>query len=95
MFRRASRQSWQSWQSDLEAVVLPAATKEAIMGYDALIFDLSQRSDGCRGRYPELHNTIVDQNAARVGLCAQVHVPTGRICLLPYQHQGSCDFQAG
>jgi hypothetical protein len=41
---------------------------------------------------PEMHNASVDEVAARKGACAQVHLPTGRMCILPHGHQGSCDF---
>ena len=41
---------------------------------------------------PEMHNASVDEFAARKGACAQVHLPTGRMCILPHGHQGSCDF---
>ena len=40
----------------------------------------------------EMHNASVDEVAARKGACAQVHLPTGRMCILPKSHQGSCDF---
>ena len=40
----------------------------------------------------EMHNASVDEVAARQGACAQVHLPTGRMCILPHGHPGSCDF---
>ena len=40
----------------------------------------------------EMHNASVDEYAAREGECAQVHLPTGRICTLPHGHKGSCLF---
>ena len=40
----------------------------------------------------EMHNASVDEVAARQGACAQVHLPTGRMCILPHGHRGSCDF---
>ena len=40
----------------------------------------------------EMHNASVDEFAARRGACAQVHLPTGRMCILPHGHKGSCDF---
>ena len=39
-----------------------------------------------------MHNASVDEVAARQGACAQVHLPTGRMCLLPHGHRGSCHF---
>jgi hypothetical protein len=41
----------------------------------------------------ERHNVSVDENLADQGVCAQVHLPTGRICLLPHRHRGSCHFE--
>jgi hypothetical protein len=40
----------------------------------------------------EMHNASVDEDAAKEGACAQVHLPTGRMCVLPHGHKGSCDF---
>lgn len=40
----------------------------------------------------EMHNASVDEDAARAGECAQVHLPTGRICTLPHGHARSCEF---
>ena len=40
----------------------------------------------------EMHNASVDEDAARQGACAQVHLPTGRMCILPHGHPGSCHF---
>ena len=40
----------------------------------------------------EMHNASVDEDAARRGACAQVHLPTGRMCILAHGHRGSCDF---
>jgi len=34
----------------------------------------------------EMHNASVDEVAARQGACAQVHLPTGRMCILPHGH---------
>ena len=39
-----------------------------------------------------MHNASVDEDAARMGACAQVHLPTGRMCILPRSHRGSCNF---
>ena len=44
-------------------------------------------------RNREVHNATVHETVARVGLCAQIHLPTGRLCMLPYRHRGSCDFR--
>lgn len=40
----------------------------------------------------ETHNASVDQDAAGEGLCAQVHLPSGRLCTLPHGHVSSCEF---
>lgn len=40
----------------------------------------------------DLHNTAVDEGAARKGACGELHLQTGRTCTLPYGHGGSCDF---
>ena len=40
----------------------------------------------------EMHNASVDEDAAREGECAQVHLPTGRTCTLPHGHERSCEF---
>ena len=42
----------------------------------------------------ETHNTCVDDKSAATGACAQLHVQTGRICVLGHHHAGSCDFVA-
>ena len=42
----------------------------------------------------EMHNASIDEYAARRGACAQVHLPTGRMCILPHGHPGSCHFIA-
>ena len=46
------------------------------------------------GNVSELHNASVDEDAARQGGCAQVHLPTGRMCTLRHAHLGSCEFSA-
>ena len=40
----------------------------------------------------EMHNASVDEDLARAGECAQVHLPTGKMCTLPHGHKGSCEF---
>jgi hypothetical protein len=41
----------------------------------------------------EVHNTQINTAAAQAHRCGMTHLPTGRICLLPERHSGSCDFQ--
>lgn len=40
----------------------------------------------------DLHNPSVDEDLARSGACAEVHLQTGRTCTLQYGHAASCDF---
>jgi hypothetical protein len=40
----------------------------------------------------DLHNPSIDEDVARRGGCAEIHLPTGRTCTLGYRHDGSCDF---
>jgi len=39
-----------------------------------------------------MHNASIDEDAAKAGACAQLHLPTGRMCTLVAGHDGSCDF---
>jgi hypothetical protein len=41
---------------------------------------------------PWVHNPSVDEAFALRGACGQTHLPTGRTCVLPHGHQGSCMF---
>jgi hypothetical protein len=52
-----------------------------------------KRSAGSANR-SAMHNAAVDEPAATEGGCAQVHLPTGRMCTLRRGHQGSCEFVA-
>jgi hypothetical protein len=38
----------------------------------------------------DVHNTNVNEAAARAGRCGMVHLPTGRMCRLPPLHEGAC-----
>jgi hypothetical protein len=40
----------------------------------------------------ERHNPSVDEDLAAAGRCAQVHLPSGRICVREHLHRGSCQF---
>lgn len=42
----------------------------------------------------ERHNPSVDEHLADQGACGQIHLPTGRVCLLTHHHDGSCAFDA-
>jgi hypothetical protein len=41
---------------------------------------------------PWVHNSSVDEAFALRGACGQTHLPTGRTCVLPRGHRGSCTF---
>jgi hypothetical protein len=45
-------------------------------------------------RETAVHNASVDEDKRQQGVCAQVHLPTGKMCTLPNGHPGSCDFVA-
>ena len=40
----------------------------------------------------DLSNIHVREDLARAGRCANVHLATGRTCLLPLRHFGPCEF---
>jgi hypothetical protein len=40
----------------------------------------------------DLSNVHVREDLARAGRCANVHLATGRTCLLPLRHHGPCEF---
>lgn len=40
----------------------------------------------------ESHNTQINTAAAQAHRCGMTHLATGRFCLLPERHPGSCDF---
>lgn len=42
----------------------------------------------------DLHNVSVDEPLAQLGACAQLHLPSGRACVLSRHHRGSCLFLA-
>jgi hypothetical protein len=39
-----------------------------------------------------LHNSSVDYSVATHHRCGMLHLPTGRVCLLPERHAGGCQF---
>jgi hypothetical protein len=41
---------------------------------------------------PDLRSQHVREDVARTGRCGNVHLATGRTCILPERHAGSCDF---
>jgi hypothetical protein len=49
------------------------------------------------GDLPEIdnatHNNDANADAANAGLCGMTHLASGRLCLLPKQHAGGCDFR--
>ena len=40
----------------------------------------------------DAHNVSVDTQLVHAGACAQIHLPSGRSCVLPHHHRGSCLF---
>ena len=44
------------------------------------------------GERPDLNSFHVREDVALAGHCGNVHLATGRTCILPERHQGSCDF---
>lgn len=46
-----------------------------------------QRS-GTEGTRADLHNPSVDEQAAEAGMRGNVHLPSGRICVLSSRHSG-------
>jgi hypothetical protein len=44
------------------------------------------------GERPDLSSLHVREDVALSGLCGNVHLATGRTCILPERHQGSCNF---
>jgi hypothetical protein len=52
-----------------------------------------QRYQAPRLDRSDIHNVSVDEHVALAGLCGFVHLPTGRTCVLPARHPGSCAFQ--
>jgi hypothetical protein len=42
----------------------------------------------------DTHHPSVAEELAQAGACGQIHLATGRICVLPTQHNGSCRFLA-
>jgi hypothetical protein len=41
----------------------------------------------------ESHNSQINTAAAQAHRCGMTHLASGRICLLPERHPGSCDFR--
>lgn len=44
------------------------------------------------GMRPDLSNIHVREDLARAGRCGNVHLASGRTCLLPLRHHGPCEF---
>jgi len=49
-------------------------------------------SDSSTENVTDIHNASVDRDAALQGACAQVHLPTGAMCIMRHGHDGSCEF---
>lgn len=39
------------------------------------------------------HNASVNKELAAAGMCGMTHLASGRVCVRPARHQGSCDFR--
>jgi hypothetical protein len=50
-------------------------------------------SDASGAARDESHNTQINTAAAQAHRCGMTHLATGRVCLLPERHPGSCDFR--
>jgi hypothetical protein len=44
------------------------------------------------GERPDLRSFHVREDVAMEGRCGNLHLATGRTCILPERHPGSCDF---
>jgi len=73
-------------------VLMPSRIREELGGP---VMDTPAHSAPPTARFAEtsqMHNASVDEVAAMAGECAQVHLPSGRICTLQHGHRGSCEF---
>lgn len=41
----------------------------------------------------DCHNVSIDVAFADAGLCGMTHLQSGRVCVRPARHTGSCDFR--
>jgi hypothetical protein len=41
----------------------------------------------------DLHNTSINFDLAVAGRCGFTHIPSGRVCQLPYRHPGPCNLR--
>ncbi|HEV2886633.1 MAG TPA: hypothetical protein VGX49_06970 [Jatrophihabitans sp.] len=41
----------------------------------------------------ESHNSQINTAVAQAHRCGMTHLASGRVCLLPERHPGSCDFR--
>ncbi len=41
---------------------------------------------------PDASSSHIREDVAMTGRCGNVHLPSGRTCVLPERHQGSCRF---
>jgi hypothetical protein len=58
------------------------------------IWDASMReTSSSTAERREVHNVSVDELVARAHMCGQMHLPSGRTCVLPFGHIGSCGFE--
>lgn len=48
----------------------------------------------CEPARADFHNVSVNVAFAAAGLCGMTHLQTGRVCVKPARHTGSCDFRS-
>lgn len=68
----------------LDAPVWGATNRRQLLVSGRGRMDMTERFDA--------HNISIDEQLAREGACAQIHLPSGRTCGLPLHHHGSCLF---
>ena len=51
-----------------------------------------QHADPQQGERLDLHNSHISQDAAGADCCGEIHLPTGRTCILRHRHHGGCQF---
>ena len=72
---------------------MPSRQREEIAGPSMDTNSPSASESGSRSEsVPEVHNSAIDEAAALLGGCGQVHLQSGRMCALRNGHDGSCEF---
>lgn len=72
---------------------MPSRQREEIAGRLMDTDPLATSASGPRSDVvPAVHNSAVDEAAALLGGCAQLHLASGSMCSRRNGHDGSCDF---